>query len=33
MGLKEHVKRLEVQAVQMSERELCPHLPLVIHKA
>lgn len=33
MGLREQVKRLETQAAQMSERELCPHLPPVIHWA
>jgi hypothetical protein len=33
MNLRLQVKRLEQQAVQMSERELCPHLPPVIHRA
>ncbi len=33
MGLKEQIKKLEIQAVQMSERELCPHLPPVIYWA
>jgi hypothetical protein len=33
MGLKEQIKKLEIQAVQMSERDLCPHLPPVIYWA
>ena len=33
MSLKQQVEGLELQTAQMSERELCPHLPPVIHHA
>ncbi len=33
MGLKDQIKRLEQQAVQMSARELCSHLPPIINWA
>ena len=33
MHLMHQVKQLEARAQQMSERELCPHLPPVIHHA
>lgn len=31
MGLKEHLKRLEMRAVQRAEHELCPHEGPIIH--